>query len=615
MHTGAPARFAGYRIVRTVAVLVVLGALSVWSWRSLIAAGILNHAPPYRQTGDVGQGILFVKWLPFALSHGLNPFHSRMMFAPRGINMLSNTAFFLPALVLAPLTAWLGPVGAFDIGVILAPVISGYALYWVLRRYEISGAAALIASVFYAYSPYMAQEVRLGHFNLSWMFFPPLLVFLLDEIFVRQQMRAWTSGLALGALCIAQYFNSPEILLDSALLAALLLAVAAATHPRSVPGRLKHAAISSAIAVLLAGAALAYPLWFAFRGPEHVTIFNTSVSTIENAVTSAVWPSAATVFGAKLSFLGRIDSGFVGPVVCLMLLASCLLWRRYRLVPYALLGAVVTYVLTWGPYLRVSSSGVTQVKGPDYWLLDLAVLRNIQEYRFAAFTDLFLAIAVASCLDWLARRSREHAGTGHVVSQVALASLAAAAVLAFPLIGGNWHQPVEAVSVPRVFTSGPLASSPVGSVAMVLPPGYINRGAPLVWQAVSGLRYDDTNGYAWHPVGHGGVGVTLTPTSPLTALLGPELLGQIPAPPASFSARSMYRLRATLLQFDVRNIVFARGYPDPHGSDASIVTAVVGERPRLIGGSLVWPEVFGHLSGPRPQYRGLDLAKASGLQS
>jgi hypothetical protein len=605
--SGILARAAGNRLVKTVAVLAVLSLLSLWSWRSIIAAGIVNHAPSYANVGDVGQGVLFMKWLPFALAHGMNPFFSRMMFASQGINMLSNTSFFLPAFMLAPITVWSGPVAAFDIGVILAPVVSGYALYWVLRRYDMVVPAALIASLFYAYSPYLMHEVSLGHFNLSWMFFPPLLVYLLDEIFVRQQRQFVKSGLALGALCIAQFFNSLEILLDSALVGVFLLAVVAATHPRAVVSHLRHAALATAVALASAGVVLAYPLWYAMYGPQHVSIFNTSVSTVDNAVNSALWPSAPSVFGSRPSFLGRIDSGFIGPVACLLLIAACFFWKRYRFMPYALLGAVVTYILTWGPFLRVSSSGFTHVKGPDYWLLNVSFLRNLQEYRFADFTDLFVAMAVAACLDSFTKWSRRRPLTRSAYAQVVLGPLLGALVLGFPLLGGNWHEAAEAVTVPEVFLSGPLTRTPLGTVTIVSPPDFIDRGAPLVWQAVSGLHYDDTNGYAWRQVDASGLGSTEGPLSSVSALLGPELLGQIPAPPSRVSAATMYRLRVTLLDWKVGNIVFVSGYPDQKGWDARIITAVLGWEPAHVGGSLVWTGVFQRLVVQRVRYHGLVL--------
>jgi len=309
----------------------------------------------------------------------------------------------------------------------------------------------------------------------------------------------------------------------------------------------------------------------------------------------------------KHSFLGRIDSGFIVPVACLLLLASCFLWRRYRLVPCALLGAAVTYVLTWGPFLRVSSSGFSHVRGPDYWLLNVSFLRNLQEYRFAAFTDLFVAIAVAACLDWFTRWSRQRSLTRTTYAQVALGLVIATVVLAFPLLGGNWHEHAEAVSVPKVFTSGPLTRTPLGTVTIVWPTDFINRGSPLVWQAVSGLHYDNTSGYAWRQVDRNGVGSTLGPFSPVSALLGPEFLGQTPIPPSRVSAGMMYRLRSTLTDWKVGSIVFAGSSPDKQGWDARIITAVVGREPDRVANSLVWTGVYQRLATHHFRYHALVL--------
>ncbi|MHB8245702.1 MAG: hypothetical protein ACYDGN_10185 [Acidimicrobiales bacterium] len=590
MSSELPARLAGHRGIRTLAVLGVLAAGSLWSWRTLLVAGILNHAPPYRYSGDNGQGILFMKWLPFAIAHGMNPFFSKMMFAPSGINMLSNTSFLLPALVLSPVTVLFGPVASFDLAVIAAPVISAYALYWVLRRYRTGTGASLVASLFYGYSPYLMHEDPLGHFNLTWMFFPPLLLYLLDEIVVRRAMSVTKSGVALGALTVVEFFNSPEMLVASGVVAVLLLTILVVTHPSSIGGHLKHAASAGAIGLGTAAACLAYPFWFAYFGPQHVTIFNTAISTLDNAVTSPVWPSAAPpLYGPLPPLIDRIDSGFIGPVACGLLFVSCLCWRRYRLVPYAVAGAVISYVLTLGPYLRVSSTGLTHVKAPDSWLFGLPLLRNIQEYRFACFTDLFVAIAIAACIDFAELRVRARPSGGAIALAV-LDLLAGAAVLAFPMLGGNWSQPVAKVTVPEVFRQGPLASSRLGTVAVVLPPDFINDGAPLVWQAVSGLSYENTYGYAWRQVNSSGLGSTEGPQSALSQLLGPTKLGALPAPPAKVGRGMMYRLRKTLLAWKVSSIVFAPGLPGA-ARDATIISAVVGEQPQRVGRSLLWTGV------------------------
>lgn len=595
------------RSARAAGVIALLSLLSLWSWRQLITEGFGAHLPSFATVGDVGQGVLFLSWLPYALGHHLNPLFSRLMDAPYGVNMASNTAFFLTALCVAPITVLAGPVASFDLGVVVAPVLSAYACYAVLRRYDLRPMAAFAGAMFFGYSPYLMQEDKLGHFNLSWMFFPPLLVYLLDEVVARQRWTPVRSGLALGALVVVEYVNSPEILLEGALLAAIVLLVLALAHPRAAWRRLPHAATATGLAVLVAGVVLAYPIWFATAGPEHVTTFNSSVSTIDNAVTSALWPSGVSVFHEQQPFWQRIDSGFVGPVAVVAVAASVLLVRRHRLVGPLLLGAVVSYVLTWGPYLRISSSGFTHVRGPDYWLLDLPILRNVQEYRFAAFTDLCVGFLAAICLDRLLAAAERRRVVGSRPGRAAVGVVALVGLLAVPMLGWSQHEAVEAVSAPRVFTAPPLSTLPAGSVAVVLPSEFINAGAPLVWQAVAGMGLEETTGYAWRPVDRAGLGTTLPPFDLVTSFLGPSLFGPSPPLPATISGRTLSGLRAELLGWKVAAVVFADRVAAPGGPLDRLMTTVLGQPPAAVGSSLVWVGVGRLLARHGPRYRLLRL--------
>lgn len=594
-------------------VLAVLAAGSLWSWRSLVAAGIATHAPIYRYLGplgaggDDGQAILFMKWLPFALAHGLNPLFTKALFAPQGINVLSNTSCLFEAFLLAPLTIWWGPVAAFDVGVLLAPVVSGAALYFVLRRYRFGMGASLVAGLLYGYSPYLMREAPFGHFHASWIFFPPLGLYLLDEIVSRRELAPSRAGFLLGLLTVAQFFTSLEVLLDTVMVGVLLVLLAAATHPRTIRASLGGTAVGLGTAAAVAGALLAYPAWYLLAGPQHVSIFNSSVSTIDQAVTSAFWPSQAAAAGARLSMRQRIDAGYVGPVACVLLFVSCAWWRRNRLVPYAVAGAVFTYVLSWGPYLRVGSSGFTHVKGPDYWLLQPTLLRNIQEYRLAAFTDLFVAFAVALCLDRATAKARDWAGAragpsratspawqGAAAAVVVL--IGGAAVLTLPAFGADWHQPDQRVAIPAVLTSGPMAHLRVGTTVLVSPSPYVNNGSPLVWQAVSGLRYDNVNGYAWRAANRNGLGSTLPAPSAVAELLGPGPFGTMPPPPRQVDRAELAALRSTLMHWRVQDIVLVRGYADATGGDPRILAALLGAPPLRIQGSLLWTDVRARLA-------------------
>ena len=56
------------------AAIAVLLAFSVLQCRSLLGA-LSSSVPANRFSGDTGQGVWYMAWLPFALGHGLGPLH------------------------------------------------------------------------------------------------------------------------------------------------------------------------------------------------------------------------------------------------------------------------------------------------------------------------------------------------------------------------------------------------------------------------------------------------------------------------------------------------------------------------------------------------------------
>jgi hypothetical protein len=128
------------------AAIAVLLALSLLQCRSLLGA-LSSGVPASRFSGDAGEGVWYMAWLPFALGHGLDPFISHLQFAPAGFNLLSNTGMLFPALLLSPVTVTAGPVVAFDVGLLAAPVVSGGCLYFVCRRLGMSWAGGSLRAL------------------------------------------------------------------------------------------------------------------------------------------------------------------------------------------------------------------------------------------------------------------------------------------------------------------------------------------------------------------------------------------------------------------------------------------------------------------------------------
>ncbi|MEI6701440.1 MAG: hypothetical protein WCL38_06780, partial [Actinomycetota bacterium] len=209
--------------------------------------------------GDVAEQVWFLGWLPHAMLHGLNPFLSHQLFAGSGgVNLMVNTSIFAPALVLSPVTLLGGPVLAFNVGVVLTPVLSAWPMYVLSRRFTPSATLASVAAVLWAFSPYVLSFLALGHFHQTVSFFPPLaLLLIVDLASGRRSPRR--SGVLGACGIVAQYFTGSELLAMTALELGLGLVVLAILRPQVLVSNWRRAATGLAWAAGCSFVMLAYP--------------------------------------------------------------------------------------------------------------------------------------------------------------------------------------------------------------------------------------------------------------------------------------------------------------------------------------------------------------------
>ena len=75
-----------------------------------------------------------LRWWPYAIGHGLNPFFTHLVRAPAGHSLAWVTAIPPIALLAAPLTLTAGPIVTFNLLVILAPPLAAWAAFVLCRR-------------------------------------------------------------------------------------------------------------------------------------------------------------------------------------------------------------------------------------------------------------------------------------------------------------------------------------------------------------------------------------------------------------------------------------------------------------------------------------------------
>lgn len=581
----------------------MLGLVAYWpSWPG--GGGRIVGCP----CGDGSESAWFLSWTPHAVLHGLNPFVTTAINHPVGINLAANATMPLLGLLALPVTLTAGPAASLSLLLWVAYPLSAGAMYWVLRRWTEWAPAAFAGGLLYGFSPYMVGQGRL-HLNLVFVPLPPLIMLAVHELVVLRRGSALRWGGLLGALVVAQYLVSTEILATTALVTLLAVAVLAATHPRAVAPALRHAAPGAAVALVVAAAGVAYPAWELLAGPQRYRLplaFVDQVSLRADLLGAVAPTTAAWLSPGWLTHLGGAASGSAGVVengtylgVPLLLLALYLTvrFRRDRWLPYLLAMGACTYVLSLGPHLTFGGHR-TGVPLPFALVERIPLLELATPVRISLYTALFVAVLVALGLDHLrAAVAKEPAGPGRPRPGPAeLVAVGLVAAVALVSLVPRWPVPTAGSAVPAYFTTGGVDRVPSGSTVLAYPYPVPGRSQAMLWQAAAGMRFNLLGSYSLHPVGGGLASqypTRLRPGDVQSALYALEGAG--PPPPPVPRARLVGDLRQLLQAQDVAAVLVGRRSPGAPAA-ASLVAQALGAPPLRSGGVDAWYGVQGLLA-------------------
>jgi hypothetical protein len=444
--------------------------------------------------GDPGDNNLFAWFMRYsatAVSHGRLPaLVTTGLNAPQGINLMWNTSFLLPGILLSPVTLLAGPQTSLTILLTVGFAGSAASLFWVLRRWGASLVAAGLGGAVYGFSPALLTAGT-GHFHLQFAVLPPLIIDALLGILTGRGS-AVRSGLWLGLLVAAQLFTGEELLTDTAVAAAVMVAVLVLGHPRAAA-----AAIETRARTILGGLGVAvgiialtcgYALWVQFRGPLASHGSPWVVSEFHNYPYAFVTPSGALLFHTSASAATAASYpeplpeylAYLGwPLLIVLAVAAVCFWRdpkvRLTAVTFALLelfslGVVRAAVDGWRYPVSVL---------PWHWLQHLPLLADLLPDRLSILADGAAAALLAFALD----RARALGARGGRPRLTGLLATAVAVLAVLPLI----PRPVQVTRVTPLpagwqaaFTELQLAAS---DPVLLIP----DLRFGLRWQAESGV--------------------------------------------------------------------------------------------------------------------------------
>ena len=557
-----------WSVAKSPAALILIGDL-------LLAVILFSRTwirPETMLAGGSGDPQLFVwmfRWVPFALSHGLNPLISNYLDYPAGVNLMWTGDSPLLALLFSPVTILLSPVVAYNLAATLGPALSAWCAFLVIRRYVDRWPAAAPGGLLYGFSPAMIAHA--SHLHVTFAVFTPLAWLLADEILVRRRWHPAFSGGLLGVLAGLQVLIGEETLLLTFIGGVVALAVMVAIQGRPSAWQLSAAWRAGSIASIVFALMAAAPLAEQFFGPQRLHGAIQAQNFYVNDLLNFVVPSPlqlfspAAIYWLSAHFTGDASSrdAYLG----LPLLAWFAIQVRHRwgdrVIRWAALVALILAVLSLGPALHVAGV-VTHIPLPWAVLQPLPLFENVLPGRFMLIALLPAGLLLARALDVDLQAGRP------------LNSLIIPAIGLLLLIPNL--QPASAPPAPAFFQGPAVQRLAPGSVVLVAPFSSLYSSDAMQWQAAAGMRFRMPEGYMFVPGTLLGV-----PSSPLArAMVEIEVHGTAPTlTPALLST-----MRQQLHDWRVGTVIAG---PMPHANAmVALLTAVIGEPPEYQGGVAVW---------------------------
>ncbi len=436
-----------------------------------------------------------LRWMPFALSHGLNPlFTTHYVWAPQGFNLVWVTTIPGPSFVIAPVTSVWGPLASDNLILWLAPALAAWACYLLCNQLTSRPLVAFAAGAIFGFSTYVGHHMR-GHVNLLLMFCVPLACYLVvRRVRGRIGPRAFVVLLALTLL--AQFSISTEIFATMTVFGgiALLLGLLFA------PGDSRRAVWSAFLPI-----GVAYVIVLVITSPYLVEVIrNRPPGSLRplgpNSVDllSYVLPRSPTWLGAgtflettrRFSGLAQDDTAYMGPAILAIIVLFAWFGRRSRWTWMLIAFILVPVVFSLGPTLHVG--GRTSIPMPGAALAHLPVLSSVLPERFPLFAWLGIAVLVSL---FLAEGSGR--GSWWRWGIVLLGAITVAVALPSP----PYRTPL---STPPFFADGTYRSYlRHGENDLLLP---ANVGDEMQWQEAADFWFRQSRGYIGlgHPQGQVG---------------------------------------------------------------------------------------------------------------
>jgi hypothetical protein len=417
-------------------------------------------------------------WWPHAIAHALNPFYTRVIYAPTGINLTWTATSPALAIALTPVTLLFGPAVAYNLAAVLLPALTAWTAYFLCRHLTGSLWASLVGGYLFGFSSAILQEELWGNLHMTAAFLLPLIALVLVR-YVQGELSGRGLAWRLGVLYALQLWLATEFALTSTVVLALCLLLAFWLIPDVRP-RLRSALVpigaGYVLGAIFAGPFLLYALIGIPPGP-----FWPAWGVGSDLLNFVLPAPIAAIGGSSLTSISNHfpeSSAYLGlPTV--LIVGIFAVRGRHTGVARFLVGALLScVVIALGATLRVDGRKLFPL--PWDVVGRLRGFEDVFPYRFALFVALAAAVIVAL---WTAKTA------GRVYARPFLLPVLAVAALVPAVWQPGFRTP--ALWKPQrlaFFTDGLYKQCiPRNETVMIFPFGI--NGDSLIYQAETDFRF------------------------------------------------------------------------------------------------------------------------------
>ncbi len=452
-----------------------------------LGRGLFGHFTDrfFGQSTDPSFYLWYFRWWPYAIGHRLNPFFTRLVYAPDGVSLAWSTLIPLPSLIAAPLQHFVGPYAALSMLCLIQPPLAAFSAYLLCRRITGSFWPSLLGGFIFGFSAYMLGQV-VAHLPHAITFPLPLAVLLALELFdgTISQPRFAT---LLAILLVVEFLCSVELAAMATFFGAIAFILALALFRGEDRARLgamiAPAAVAYAIAALilapyiynmLAPGVPGHPLWEPSR--YSADLLNFVVPTPANWLGANRWTEAIS---DKFTAYTFENGAYMG--IPLIVVAEAYRRNFWHTPAGKLIVAMVPIpiVCALGPVLHVG--GRFGLPMPWAAAAHLPLLESALPARFPLYAFLALAIMTACWFAW----------SGARLAVKYLAAITIFVSLLPNLSAGFWVTPDP---LPSFFSDGTYQRR-IAPNEIILALPFSQNGYSMLWQSSTDMYFRMAGGW------------------------------------------------------------------------------------------------------------------------